>query len=279
MNEEIHAYLSFLEFVRNRSPRSIQIYKSILLKFFHQVTLEEITQELLQKKLLTWKRESARSTLALHLSTIKGFLKFCSREYELNPKFTELIEAPKKEKRHIECISEDDCRRIVEALMAQNKIQEELLFHCLYSCGMRFSEALAFEGTHYKKEYQRILIDGKGGKRRFVPIIPRMLLLLNENQKDSSGCPWPTLKASGHESQLRKWVKSWQQHLKNTKKYQKFSPHIFRHSIATHLLCRGAKLTTIQKLLGHSQLSTTEHYTHLDKSTIHKAYFKAMETL
>ena len=161
-------------------------------------------------------------------------------------------------------------------------LRDKALLYVLYSSGLRSSEVLNLRLTNLILEEEFIRLVGKGDKERFVPISRVAIESVNEyldklrpslsRKKESFGFLF--LNNRGEKlSRMSLW--------KIVKKYsiearikKKVSPHIFRHSFATHLLEGGANLRAVQEMLGHSDISTTQIYTHLDKKNLKKIYKK-----
>ena len=163
---------------------------------------------------------------------------------------------------------EDDLPLLLQHI--QNRpAEEQLLFELLYGSGLRFSEAFNLCEKDVDLRQSQISVLGKGMKRRLVPLTPGARKLLHKKRISPDKSLWPE---STKEAQLRRWVRNWGVATGFDEKYGGLYPHKLRHSIATHLVRRGAQLPQIQKLLGHSELSTTEKYTHLNIQDLVKVY-------
>ena len=153
----------------------------------------------------------------------------------------------------------------LESLESKLAYRDELLITCLYSMGLRISEALKLTAGQFKNEVSFLQIEGKGGKTRLVPLQKHLLKMINDylsRTKKSGNTPlfcnryglplsriscWKIIKKAALEARIE----------------TKISPHTLRHSCATHLLRAGADLRMVQELLGHSNVETTEIYTHV----------------
>ncbi len=174
------------------------------------------------------------------------------------------LERPRVPRKLIKVIDEEDLPLIVR-VVEQRSPEEQLLFELLYGSGLRLSEAFDLKAKW--RTGRRLRVFGKGRSWREVPITPRAAELLQGISGDES--PWSV---QTHPQTLRSWVREWGR-LAGLE--VQLHPHLLRHSLATHLLRRGAPLSSIQKLLGHKRMSTTERYTHLLMDDLVQIYDKS----
>lgn len=227
-------------------------------------------------------REMSASSSARAVSALRQFFRFLERHHELPESAIHQLKAPKLGARLPKALSESQSS---DALGAISELQDEpwlaardkALLLLIYATGLRISEALSLKVEDAKKDTLTIL--GKGNKERIVPLLPQVTVALKEYVE---ACPFPCvasrelflgeqgkpLQAGVFQKQLRK-LRNWLDLPAST------TPHAFRHSFATHLLGGGADLRSIQELLGHVSLSTTQRYTAVDKTRLLNAYQKA----
>ncbi len=291
MDSLIEQYLTFLLLEKGLSKNSVNSYKNDLekLKNFLKKRHREIDRielndlnEFLTELELNGYSSSTRSRI---VSAIRGFFLYLTTEkgLEINP--AELLELPKKEKKLPDVLTE----REVDALLSTpdvskpRGIRDRALLELLYATGMRVSEISSLKLGYIDLDQRFIKILGKGSKERYVPFgeiakewlmkyIKEVRPIIDKKKNDyvflnmRDGKPlsrvsiWKIIKSYG----ILAGIPS-----------RKLYPHILRHSFATHLLRNGCDLRTLQLMLGHASIATTQIYTHLDighLKKIHKKY-------
>ncbi|WP_273783274.1 tyrosine recombinase XerC [Bartonella sp. AU15XJBT] len=227
---------------------------------------------------------SARS-LSRGVAGIRSFFKYLSRERIVNVPAAQLIKSPKHPKSLPKPLAIQSALHIVKQ---ENQLENEpwiiarnaAVLMLLYGCGMRISEALSLTPEQFSDPKKTSLfITGKGGKTRLVPLIK---IVYEAVQNYLKCCPYPLRDnqplfrgARGGALQpaiIQKTVRNLRASLGLP---ETATPHTLRHSFATHLLSRGGDLRTIQELLGHASLSTTQTYTHVDTDHLLEIYQKA----
>ena len=250
--------------------------------------LQHIEQYLVHLK----NRELSIASRARHLSSIKQFYRFAVEEgwTETNPALQ--ISGPGRSKKLPQSVTLETIERLLEAAgkEAKNKslkARNICLMTLLYATGMRVSEMMSLPLDAVKGNPNMVLVSGKGSKERLVPVSKvarssikiwlkhREILLKAVNKHHSFGSKYlfPSNNKNGYLT--RQWL------FKKLKKWailaeiepKKVSPHVIRHAFATHLLANGADLRVIQTLLGHSDLGTTEIYTHVVDDSLNNLVF------
>ncbi len=230
----------------------------------------------------------SRSLARLH-SSLKGFFEWLCREDRLpaNPLANQA--GPRFGRNLPYALSVAEVALLLDAPDLSTPLgqRDAALLELLYATGMRVSEACALTLQRYLPEQGLVRPLGKGGKERLVPIgrpsIERLDTWLKEGRRSlSPHCDALILNARGQElSRVSAWKilrdHAWkagiQEHDEGRRKYaNRVTPHVLRHSFATHLLEGGADLRTVQEMLGHASLTTTEIYTHLDISTLREVH-------
>ena len=224
----------------------------------------------------------SKSTRARHLSSIKQFFKFCVEEGYLSTDPSSQLSGPRSPKPLPKTLSMEEVDAILEVANTSGQTEFErardsCLMELLYASGMRISELMSLPVAAVRGRPKMILIKGKGSKERLVPLSPPAndaldyWLNLRDKKEDlsikkgsqRSSFLFPSNSKNGYLT--RNWffnkIKSWA--IKAGVKSESVSPHTIRHAFATHLLSNGADLRVIQTLLGHSDISTTEIYTHI----------------
>ncbi len=275
----IAAYESELETHKRRSEHTSRSYLRHVRNLLEDLSLDTQIRESTFSKIFTREKLSSHlqscaadldaSSLAQKVSAINTFLKFLQSKYS-NIDFARLkLSRPKVPTRAPKILKEDQIQFLRQQILESRPPNEQLLFELLYGSALRISECLdlIIGDVDFSKKHVRIL--GKGRKRRIVPLTSKALKILEKYPKSSRG-PWPP--GTGVRT-LRRWCSDWCHLLPEND--LKIHPHLLRHSLASHLLKRGLKLPEIQKLLGHSRLSTTQRYTHLDLADLLRNYDKS----
>ncbi len=220
------------------------------------------------------------SSICRYISSIRGLCKYLLIENVIKDDPSENLQAPRRWERLPKALSISDIRSFLELSSSVNKptmIRDFVMLELLYSSGLRVSELvfLKLEALHLEAGFLRVL--GKGSKERIVPVntraIGKLKMYLNQQRQEilkkrqssylfvtGRGKPmtrqrfWQTIKALGRKTGIE------------------ISPHTLRHSFATHLLEGGADLRSVQKMLGHSDISTTQIYTKVTAERIKKVY-------
>jgi len=292
MKEHLRSYLHFLELEKNASANTISSYKIDLARYLDYLETKEIIlpNKIKEKDIAAFLgllREFglSPSSVSRNLSSIKMFHKFLVGEgvSKMNP--AENIETPKLSKTLPDVLNQDEIETIlnqpnpVEPLA----IRDKAILETLYATGMRVTEAITLKQSNVNKDEGIVRVFGKGSKERLVPIgksaLKWIAKYLNEVRgnlsKQGSGQDVLFLNARGRPmSRMAVWniVRTY-----TTKSgiKKEVHPHTFRHSFATHLLEGGADLRAVQEMLGHSDISTTQIYTHIDREylkEVHKTF-------
>jgi integrase/recombinase XerC len=226
------------------------------------------------------------TTMSRKLSSLGSFFKFLCREGYLQNNVVKSIPAPKKENYLPSFLSVDDIFRLME-LPEPNTLmglRDRAILEMFYSTGMRISELVTLQMEFINLESQRVRVLGKGKKERWLPLgkkaiatlniyLSRREILIQKKKPD----PLPSavflnIRGNGLTTRgVRKIVGKYLDQLVSGR----HSPHSIRHSFATHLLEGGADLRTIQEMLGHASLSTTQKYTHLTVDRLMETYDQA----
>jgi len=159
-------------------------------------------------------------------------------------------------------------------------IRDKAMFELLYSCGLRVSEIVGLKMSNIDLDQGLIIFIGKGNKERITPIGNKAMAALKEYfsharyKIERAREEYVFLNRFGRKLSRQGFYKIMQSHAKRAGLKKNLYPHIFRHSFATHMLERGADIRTVQELLGHSSISTTEIYTTVTKKHLKEIYFK-----
>jgi integrase/recombinase XerD len=294
----IDAYLGHLRSVRRLSPNTVESYGrdlAALAAFAERQgsSLEALGRRELEafvRSLMT-EGHSPRSA-GRAVATVRGFYRFLARSGALPADPADDLRAPRAWPALPKALSVEDVDRLLEAPdpSTPRGIRDRALIELLYATGLRVSELIALRPPDVNVEAGYLTCTGKGDKQRMVPIgqtaaewvrrylrdaRPALLTGRSERRRTRASSPWLFVNARDGKRLTR--VGFW----KILKAYGKqigigraLSPHVLRHSFATHLLERGADLRAIQMMLGHADLSTTQIYTHVLEARLRNVYDK-----
>lgn len=285
--DHVDDYLNHLVVERGLSRNSVEAYSHDLCRFFswldpkgpETVKLEDL------RGFMEWLRGqglSARSTTR-NMSAIRGFYRYLVEEELLDKNPAELLDRPRMGRTLPDVLNKDDMERLLMApdIEIKEGLRDRAMLELLYAAGLRVSELVELSLNHVDFAAGVVMVFGKGGKERLVPIGEVAGNWIKEYLKHAR----PGLMKSMNSKSLfiskrgrgitRQAV--WYRIKHYTQKAGlsgKVSPHTFRHSFATHLLEGGADLRAVQAMLGHSDISTTQIYTHVDRERIRAEYDK-----
>ena len=285
--EALEAFLSFLETQKGCSPHTVRAYRGDLDQWLGSLSFKS-TQELdqglkpavLRTYLSKLHASHEKTSICRKLSAIRSFLKFLRNRGWVSRDVGKLVPSPKAKKALPKFLKIQEAFDLVEAPDISTVLgkRDRALFEILYGCGLRVSEAVALDvkDLHLKEGWLRVL--GKGSKERTVPFGPPAAEAVQAwlVARGSSQAADPLFtNFRGTRLTSRSVARILCKHLVRLAVAKNLSPHGLRHSFATHLLGAGADLRTIQELLGHARLSTTQRYTHVDYEELSRAYRSA----
>lgn len=278
----IDRYVAHIALERGLAENTRQAYAADVTRFLLWLREEEVRPECVRLEHLhrfAWSLHdvgiSARSTARI-LSGLRSFYRFLRLDGYIEHDPTELLETPKIGKHLPEVLSVNEIDRIqnVIDLSQPEGHRDRAIVEVLYSCGLRVSELCSLRISDLALDDGYIRVQGKGSKQRLVPIGSRARKELDLWFIDRNALPIPpeeqdyvfvSIRRKRHLSRITvfHWIKVYAERAGISKP---ISPHTFRHSFATHLLEGGANLRAIQAMLGHESITTTEIYTHIDRS-------------
>ncbi len=285
----VEAFFKFMEFEKNSSPRTLVNYRHALARFKAQPTVPawlECDANHLRAYLFTcMKDELARGTIRLHFAALRTFYKFLVERHglALNP-FKEVL-LPKAESKLPLVLT---VKQVDELLSAPFKVEREkqappwtaardvAIMELFYSSGLRLAELVALDVASIDQYSENVRVFGKGRKERIVPVGAPALKAIQRYRQEANVQSGPLFinKMRRRLSARNVWLMM-KKYLRHTSILIPLSPHTLRHSFATHLLDNGADLRSVQSLLGHASLSTTQIYTHVTVERLKKVYDEA----
>lgn len=290
MKTYLDKFFKFLEVEMNASTHTIINYKNDLkqaIDFFQKENCTDIfsiTHQIIRKFLAYLKeKEYKKTSIVRKLAALKSFFNFLLREEYLKTNPAKYVITPKQEKKLPNFLDIDEIFSLLDQPQ-ENKILEirnKAILETLYSTGIRVSELVFLNLNDIDFIGGLVKISGKGKKQRICPIgekavnsINEYLLKRNELSKKNLQEKALFLNKNGKRLTDRSIRNIINQYLKQAKIHKKVSPHTFRHSFATHLLNAGCDLRTVQELLGHTNLTSTQIYTHITTTYLKSVYDK-----
>lgn len=296
LSELIMDFVESLEVERGRSQKTAEnyhLYLERLVEFAGDIYVDKITSELVRKYRLWLNRykndngnELSLITQNYHLIALRNFLKYCAKR-DIATLAAEKIELPRTKRRQVSFLTTDETERLIGMVDTNSKagIRDRAILELLFSSGLRVSELTNLNRDHINLERGEFMVRGKGQKDRPVFVSPEAtewLSLYLKTRADSasplfirySGCK--TGDEHGESFRLtprsvQRIVQSYAQLAGITKHV---SPHTLRHSFATDLLMNGADLRSVQSMLGHSNIATTQVYTHVTDQHLKEVHTK-----
>jgi integrase/recombinase XerD len=285
MQEFIKEYLAHLKLEKNLSDNTINSYLNDLTQFINFVADKnindpnEITTGLIAKYFEQARaKDRSSSTSARYLSSIKGFFSYLFFNGYIGKDPTEVLSTSIKGRKLPSVLSFHEIEKILALPDVSHRLglRDKALLEIAYSCGLRVSEAIDLKISDLLFENEVIRVMGKGSKQRIVPIGKSARGYITEYLtnsrpflvKGSKSENYVFLNVRGTKlSRMGVW-KIFDRYVKESGIEKEVHPHTFRHSFATHLLEGGADLRAVQEMLGHTDISTTQIYTHIDRETV-----------
>lgn len=296
MSELLLDYIEHLEVEGGRSVKTAENYKLYLerfVEFTDDIAVEKITAEVVRKYRLWLNRykndnegELATITQGYHLIALRGFLGYLSKRdiISLSP---DRIELPKVARKQVTFLHFDEVSRLLEAISLDDEtgLRDRAIIELLFSSGLRVSELVNLNRDHVNTKRREFMVRGKGRKDRPVFIgeaaalrvedylaarldnLPPLFLSYSRNNISSITGDYRRLTARSIQRMVTKYAR-----LAGITKH--VSPHTMRHSFATDLLMNGADIRSVQSMLGHSNISTTQVYTHVTDEHLRDVYEK-----
>ncbi|MDQ0214311.1 integrase/recombinase XerC [Oikeobacillus pervagus] len=289
INDLLQIFIRYLQIERNYSELTIQEYQFDIMqfeKFMIEQSIQSIEDvEYLDVRLFLttlYEQQLARSTISRKISSLRSFFHFLVREQHVTSNPFSFAHLPKAEKRLPSFFYEEEMEQLFATCEGNDPLSKRnrALLELLYATGIRVSECATIEITNIDFELSTILVKGKGRKERYVPFgsfahdaIKRYIdearsVLMKSSMKHSYlfvNYRGGALTPRGIRHILTKLIEK-------ASLTGKIHPHMLRHTFATHLLNNGADLRSVQELLGHEHLSSTQIYTHVTKEHLKKTY-------
>ena len=296
MSELLLDYIEHLEVEGGRSAHTAENYTLYLerfIEFTDDITVDKITPELVRKYRLWLNRykndhddELATITQGYHLIALRGFLNYLSKR-DISSLSPEKIELPKVSRKQVTFLHYDEVERLLEQMATDDEsgLRDRAIIELLFSSGLRVSELVNLNRDHINTKRREFMVRGKGQKDRPVFIsesaslhvknylesrqdnLPPLFISYSRNIESTNSGDYRRLTARSIQRIINKYAK-----LAGITKH--VSPHTMRHSFATDLLMNGADIRSVQVMLGHSSISTTQVYTHVTDEHLREVHEK-----
>ncbi|HET9418975.1 MAG TPA: site-specific tyrosine recombinase/integron integrase [Chthoniobacterales bacterium] len=278
-------FLNYLAVERNASRRTLKAYRDALRAFrakkttpWARCSVEDFRDYLFE----LMKHEQARSYIRLQFSALRTFYRFLKERKKLKRDPVRELQLPKLEKKLPLVLTRNQVEELLAAPFKVEKnraapkwmpLRDVAVMELFYSSGLRLSELAALDVADVDLYTELVRVFGKGRKERLCPIGAPALEAISRYRSAANVHAGPLFINKGRKriSSRSIWL-SLRRYLRHTSIPISISPHKLRHSFATHLLDRGADLRSVQALLGHASLSTTQIYTHVSVERLKKAY-------
>ena len=286
----IAAFLDYLKFEKRYSQHTIISYQNDLQQFqaflqaqFETENIEDIRSVMVRGWLVEL-MEDKRTATSIHrkLSSLRSYFKFQLKKGLLQKIPLDNIQAPKKGKRLPAFIKENELsgKEILSGLSVWNQRNSDLIIELFYGTGMRLSELVNLKETQVDFLKSQVKVLGKGNKERIIPVSTGLVDQIKHYQTEKKRLfemhsDYLLVTSSGKKLYPKYVYRLVKSVLNNYSTLDKKSPHILRHTFATHLLNNGAELNAVKELLGHSSLASTQVYTHNTIEKLKSVYQKA----
>ncbi len=296
--EALRAYLSFLETERNLSANTTKSYEKDVKHFQgffaeekgrerDSLKVEEVTDVDVRRFVVSLYRSHAPSSIARKVSSLKGFFAFLKRRGWLSASPAKNVSAPKIPKKLPNFLSVDEIFHLLDGDEGKDPLalRDRAILELIYSSGLRVSEVVSLNVGQVDLSIQLIRVRGKGNKERIVPVGGKAIKAikaylkqrdeLTRRQKGKKESQALFLNRFGTRLTARSVERMIKSYALKRGMARRINPHALRHSFATHLLGAGADLRSIQEMLGHASLSTTQKYTHISLDQLMRVYDKS----
>lgn len=293
LSDSIGQYIQYVEFEKKQSKHTLINYKVDLTQFENYITqiyqitqIEQVTHYHIKSWLVHQINEGLKNrSVARKISTLKSFYNFLLREQLVTINPLNKVQAPKVEKRLPEFVEQNAMENLFDGNFDDKHfentfdgLRDKLMINLFYATGIRLSELQNIENQSVDFYKKQVKVLGKRNKERIIPITNEVIKLIEQYniQKTENGfvSNYLLLTDNGEPLYAKLIYNTVKKYLSKVTTLSKRSPHVLRHTYATHLLNQGADLNAIKELLGHSSLAATQIYTHNSIQQLKEVYKK-----
>lgn len=274
-------YVNWLR-VNGFSSETVKAYESDLQEFWQSLPqgVQEINRNHIRKFLgLVQARGCSKRTAARKLAALRSYFRYCLLGQELDANPAQAIRTPKYGRPLPKFLYPDT----VESLLnlpddSPLGLRDRAMLELLYTTGIRVGELVTLESKDFRRDSSQLLVTGKGNKQRLLPVHAEAVIALEDYlqrgrpklARTATTALWLNNRGGALSQRGVRWILD--KYCQRLSIASSVSPHVIRHSFATHLLENGADLRTVQELLGHSSLSSTQIYTHVTRERLKAVY-------
>ncbi len=293
LGQAVERYLTYLKVERNASPLTIKSYGEDLAALVEYLTSdgaaapapEQLNTPDLRGYVASLHESSlAKSTIARRLASLRSFFRFGQRDGWAQGNPARPLRNPRRNRPLPHFLSSDDVGRLLDAPRGKGALpaRDRAILETLYSAGLRVSELVGLNDSDLDLNAGLVRVRGKGRRERMAPVgsfaakaLREWIAKRGQVRADAAGHMPLFVNRFGTRLTTRSVGRMLEKYLRISGLDRRTSPHTLRHSFATHLLDRGADIRSVQELLGHKSLLTTQIYTHVSTATLRAAYEKA----
>ncbi|ASI34953.1 MULTISPECIES: site-specific tyrosine recombinase XerD [unclassified Exiguobacterium] len=287
MRQQLEAFINYLVIERQMSGNTAAAYRNDLNQYLHSLEQAGVTSlEFVTRHHIVLHIESllnaqkSRSTVRRATSSIRSFHQYLVEERQVESDPSRHLDLPKPEKKLPVVWSQTDVVKLLDSVVGNDPLvrRDAAMLELLYGTGMRVSELLQLTLNDLQLELGYLSCLGKGNKTRIIPISTTAIesvttyLELARNSLGGQQTDYVFLNSRGSRLSRQGFWKMIKRRAREAGIEKEITPHVLRHSFATHLLENGADLRVVQEMLGHADLSTTQMYTHVNKGRLHEVY-------
>ncbi|WP_421774816.1 tyrosine recombinase XerC [Gracilimonas sp.] len=299
MKALIEKYLKYLSVERNASEHTITSYQNDLTSFLEfTAEVNEQTDEQVDISTITrlnirlWlgdlsEKGLAKTSIARKVAALRSFFKYCFKRGHIDRNPAHLLVVPKKEQTLPKTATVEDISRMMDSVDTDSVsgLQDRAILELFYGTGMRLSELTGLNVSDIDLKQKQVTVHGKGNKQRIIPLGNTVASILKQfiekrpelfgERTDGDAKKALFIAASGQRIYDRAVQSMVEKYLKLTSEVTQKSPHVLRHSFATHMLDNGADIRIIKEFLGHANLAATQVYTHTSMERLKNVYEQA----
>lgn len=294
MFDLLEIYSHYLLKERNASPHTSKNYLADLRHFFHYIFTQEpavprqgtqvlklMNQEVIRAYVGTLLEKHHPASVARKLASLRSFFNFWIRQGEMDQNPAKEVATPKIPRRVPRFLSVDETFQLLAMPKGDGflSLRDKSVMELIYAAGLRVSELVGLDLDHVSLAEQKVRVYGKGRKERIVPVGAKAIAAVKEyvahrEKVVKGGEKALFVNRRGGRLTARSVERMMGKYLREGSFNKRITPHVLRHTFATHLLNQGADLRGIQELLGHASLSTTQKYTHVSVDQLMQVYDK-----